>query len=194
MILEGYVKNKNNEPMENAMVEIKGEDFITIYSTESDEKGYYRFDIPESTYPFMIAVKDYAVKYLEYWSQNIPLTQNMSLDVRVDMLEIYGLHAFRVKGAGNTLMIYFRPMSLAKFQQGEKDIAPELAAVKVVIDEKEVPVILQNEVKEFAGGKNMMAYLIQVDTSDIGKEWKKLEVEIRDKEDNFGAASIFCEG
>lgn len=191
MILEGYVKNKNNEPIANAMVEIKGEDFITIHSTESDENGYYKFDIPEGNYPFLIAVKDYAVKCLEYWCQNIELKQDMQLDVSFDTLEVYGLHAFRVKGGRNSLMIYFRPMSLVKFQQGETDIAPELAAIKVVIDGKEIPILLQNKVKECGGEMNMTAYLIQVDTQEVEKDWTKLEIEIRDKEDNYGAAALF---
>ncbi len=192
MILEGYVRNKNNEPIAEAMVEIKREDFITMYSTESDETGYYKLDIPKGKYSFMTVVRDYGVKCLEYWSQNIPLTQDMQLDVAFDTLEIYGLHTFRVKGAGNSLMIYFRPMSLVKFQQGASDIAPELASIKVVIDGNEVPLLLQNKVKEYAGEANMTAYLIQVDTTETGKDWKKLEIEIQDEEDNFGAASIFC--
>ena len=193
MILEGYVRNKNNEPIAEAMVEIKREDFITVHSTESDETGYYRLDIPEGKYPFMTVVRDYGVKCLEYWSQNIPLIQDMQLDVAFDTLEIYGLHAFRVKGGGNKLMIYFRPMSLVKFQQGKVDIAPELASIKVVVDGKETPVLLQDKVREHAGEVNLTAYLIQVDTTEVEKDWKKLEIEIRDNEDNFGAASIFGE-
>lgn len=191
MILEGYVRNKNKKPIAEAIVELKGEDFITVHSTESDEHGYYKFDIPEGNYPFLIAVKDYAVNCLEYWSQNIPLTQDMRLDVAFDVIEIYGLHAFRIKGAGDTLMIYFRPMSLAKFQQGETDLAPEPASIKVVIDGKETPVLLQNKVKEYGSEQDMTAYLIQVDTNGVEKDWKKLEIEIRDDEDNFGAASVF---
>ena len=111
MILEGYVSNKNNMPIAGASVEIKGDDFVTIYHTESAENGYYQFDIPSGHYPFLIAVKDYAVNYLEYWCQNIQLQQNMSLNVSFDKLEIYGLHVFTVKGGGNSIMAYFRPMS-----------------------------------------------------------------------------------
>ena len=35
MILEGYVKNKDGMPVENAAVEIKDSNFATVYSTES---------------------------------------------------------------------------------------------------------------------------------------------------------------
>ncbi len=72
----------------------------------------------------LTAVKDYAVHYLEYWCQNISLESPMTLDVSFDQLEIYGLHAFMVKGGGNSLMVYFRPMSLSKFLQrmSQRDI------------------------------------------------------------------------
>ena len=191
MILEGYVRDKNNAVIANALIEIKGNDFVTIYSTESDENGYYKFDIPTGKYPFLIAVKDYAVNCLEYWCQNIHLQQNMSLDVTFDTLEVYGLHVFSVKGGGKSLMVYFRPMSLVKFQQGEEDIAPEDITLKVIIDEKETPVITTNNVKESAGGREMSAYLIQIDTQDINENWNKLDIQIRDRENHYGAATIF---
>lgn len=191
MILDGYVRTPNNTPIANAVVEIKSDDFTTIYGTESNENGYYQFDIPAGQYPFLVAVKDYAIEYLEYWCQNIPLHNNMSLDVSFDTLEIYGLNAFSVKGAGNSLMIYFRPMSLAKFQMGECDIAPEDITIKVLIDRKECPIILTNMVKEFAGDREMSAYLIQIKTDGINKPWNKLDIQIRDKDNHYGAASIF---
>lgn len=191
MILEGYVRDKNKEAMANAILEVKGENFITIHSTQSDENGYYKFDIPEGHYPFLTVVKDYGVNYLEYWCQNINLKQDMQLNVAFDKLEIYGLHAFRVKGGANALMIYFRPMSLVKFQQGQTDIAPEISSIKVEIDGKETPVLFTNKVKECAGDMKLTAYLIQVDTEGVEKEWTKLDIEIRDDHDNYGAAAIF---
>ncbi|MBQ8280519.1 MAG: carboxypeptidase regulatory-like domain-containing protein [Roseburia sp.] len=193
MILEGYVKDKHDTPIDNAIVEIKGEDFITIYSTESNEEGYYKFDIPSGRYPFLIAVKDYAEKCLEYWCQNILLQNDMLLDVSFDTLEIYGLHVFSVKGGGNSLMAYFRPMSLIRFQQGEQDIAPKDITIKVTIDGKERRVINTNEVKEVAGEQEMSAYLIQVETTEKNMHWNKFDIEIKDKDGNYGAATIFNE-
>lgn len=191
MILEGYVTNKNNIPIAGASVEIKSDDFVTIYHTESDENGYYQFDIPSGHYPFLIAVKDYAVNYLEYWCQNIQLQQNMSLNVSFDKLEIYGLHVFTVKGGGNSLMAYFRPMSLVKFQQGEQDIAPEDIAICVSIDGQERSVILTNMVKEFAGDRELSAYLIQIETPEINMPWHRFDIQITDKDNHYGAATIF---
>ena len=191
MILEWYVKNKNNITIENAIIEIKGDDFITIYKTESNEKGYYKFDLPAGKYPFLIAVKDYSVNYLEYWCQNIQIQQNMCLDVSFDTLEVYGLHVFSVKGSGNSLMVYFRPMSLAKYQQGEQNIAPDNIEIKVTIDGKEMSVLNVNKVKEFSEEREMTAYLVQIKTSETDKSWSKLDIQIKDKDNNYGAATIF---
>ena len=191
MILEGYVKNKDGMPVENAAVEIKDSKFVTVYSTESGKEGYYHFDIPAGTYPFLVAVKDYGVSCLEYWCQNIPLQQAMSLDVSFDTLEVYGLHIFSVKGAGNGFMVYFRPMSLLKFQQGEQDIAPEGMTVRVLIDEKETSVTAVNKVKEIVAGQELSAYLIQVEEPDSNACWHKAEVQITDKDGHYGAAAIF---
>ena len=193
MILDGYVRNNDNAPISKATVEIKGADFGTLYSAESDENGYYKFDIPAGYYPFLVAIKDYAVDYLEYWCQNIRLRENTSLDVSFDKLEIYGLHVFSVKGAGNGLMVYFRPMSLIKFQNGEQDIAPNDIAIKIMLDGKECPVVIANSVKEFASEREMSAYLVQIETSGSDMTWNKLDIQIRDNESNYGAATIFNE-
>lgn len=191
MILEGYVTDKNKSPVANALIEVKGEDFITLFSAESNESGYYKLDMPAGKYPFLTAVKDYGVNYLEYWCQNITLQNDMSLDVSFDKLEIYGLHVFEVKGAGNSLMAYFRPMSLPKFRQGAQDIAPEDITIKVVIDNREMPVITINSVKEFAGDREMSAFLIQVETAESNMLWHKFDLQIVDKDSNYGAATIF---
>ena len=191
MILEGYVTDKNKSPVANAHIEVKGEDFITLFSAESNESGYYKLDMPAGKYPFLTAVKDSGVNYLEYWCQNITLQNDMSLDVSFDKLEIYGLHVFEVKGAGNSLMAYFRPMSLPKFRQGVQDIAPEDITIKVVIDNREMPVITINSVKEFAGDREMSAFLIQVETAESNMLWHKFDLQIVDKDSNYGAATIF---
>ena len=191
MILDGYVTDKNKLPIANALVEIKGENFVTLFSTESKEDGYYVLDIPKGQYPFLTAVKDYGVNYLEYWCQNISLQADMSLNVSFDKLEIYGLHAFSVEGAGNSLMVYFRPMSLPKFQQGMLDIAPEDIVIKATIDNQEMRVINTNVVKEFAGGRELTAYLIQVETGERNIPWHKLDLQIADIDNHYGAATIF---
>ena len=125
MLLSGFITDKNQAPIANAAVELKDKNFETLYQTLSDERGRYQLDVPPDCYPFLTAVKEYAVHYLEYWCQDIPLTKPLSLDVSFDRLEVYGLHVFPVKGAGNGLMAYFRPMSLDKYQRGEKGTLPQ---------------------------------------------------------------------
>ena len=191
MILEGYVTDKNKLPIANALVEVKGDNFVTLFSAESNDEGYYKLDLPAGKYPFLTAVKDYGVNCLEYWCQNISLQADMSLDVSFDKLEIYGLHVFDVKGAGNSLMVYFRPMSLPKFQQGMLDIAPEDIVIKATIDNQEVRVINTNMVKEFAGGRELTAYLIQVETSKSNIAWHKFDLQITDADNHYGAATIY---
>lgn len=192
MILEGYVTAKNKRPMAGALVEVKNDRFQTMYSTQSDDTGHYQLDIPAGRYPFLTAVKEYAVHYLEYWCQNISLQSNMTLDVSFDQLEIYGLHAFTVKGGMNSLMVYFRPMSLQKFLQGMSDIVPDGMNITVFLDEEEVPVLKTNYVQEMAGEQAMTACLIQVDASGKTTPWQKLEVRVIDQEQHYGAASLFC--
>jgi len=191
MKIEGYATDKNKVSIANALIEIKGEDFVTLFSTASKEDGYFVLDVPAGKYPFLTAVKDYGVNYLEYWCQNISLQSNMSLNVSFDKLEIYGLHVFSVKGAGNSLMVYFRPMSLPKFQQGKQDIAPDGIVIKATIDNQEMRVINTNTVKEFAGGLELTAYLVQVETSESNIPWHKFDLEITDADNHYGAATIY---
>lgn len=191
MKIEGYVTDKNQVPIADALVEVKGENFVTLFCTRSKDDGRYVLDIPTGQYPYLTAVKEHGVSYLEYWCQNISLQADISLDISFDKLEVYGLHVFSVKGAGNSLMAYFRPMSLPKFQQGVQDIAPENIAIKVRIDGQEMRIININLVKEFAGGRELSAYLIQVETSESNIPWHKFDLQITDADNHYGAATIF---
>ena len=191
MKIEGYVTDKNQAPISKALIEVKDENFVTLFSTESNDDGYYVLDIPTGLYPFLTAVKDYGVNFLEYWCQNISLQTDMSLNLSFDKLEIYGLHVFSVKGAGNSLMVYFRPMSLPKFQQGMQDIAPDNIVIKASIDDQEVRIINTNSVKEFAGGCELSAYLIQIETTESDVPWQKFDIQITDADNHYGAATIY---
>ena len=191
MKIEGYVTDKNQAPIAGALLEVKDENFVTLFSAESNDDGYYMLDIPAGLYPFLTAVKDYGVNFLEYWCQNISLQADMSLNLSFDKLEIYGLHVFSVKGAGNSLMVYFRPMSLPKFQQGMQDIAPDNIVIKASIDDQEVRVINTNSVKEFAGGCELSAYLIQVEITESDVPWQKFDIQITDADGHYGAATIY---
>lgn len=191
MLLSGFITDKNQAPIANAAVELKDEHFETVYQAFSDDAGHYQLDVPPGHYPFLTAVKDYAVHYLEYWCQDIPLIQPVSLDVILDRLEVYGLHVFPVKGAGNGLMAYFRPMSLDKYQRGEKDLAPEGISVTALVDGAPASVLQVNPVQEVCPDSKMAAYLIQIQTPSGAPSWSKCELRIQDSEGHCGAAAIF---
>ncbi|MBR3460687.1 MAG: carboxypeptidase regulatory-like domain-containing protein [Clostridia bacterium] len=193
MLISGRVNSKNGEPISGALIEIKDESFRTIHQTLSDAQGNYSIDLPSRKYPFLTAVRDYGNKYLEYWCQNINLMQNLCLDIRFDTLEVYGLHAFNVKGAYPSLMLYFRPMSLEKFKSGNVDICPELKDVHVFIDSTEVSVLEQNKVLEFIGDRATGAYLLQVELPASVLEWQRLDIEITDNSDAYGMATLFAD-
>lgn len=191
MKLFGYTLDKNKTPVTGAMVLLKDDRFQTLYETESDESGYYEISAADGVYPFVIAVKDYAVNNLEYWCQNIDLRQDRRLDMPFDKLEVYGLHGFFVKGGLNALMVYFRPMSLAKFQAGETDIAPDIERIKATMDGAEAKILVVNEVKESTGDGDLTAYLIQIENPKTQREWNRLDLEIWDQTGHFGVATIF---
>ncbi len=191
MKLFGYTLDKNSAPISGVTVEIKDERFQTLYCAESDKKGYYEIEAADGIYAFVIAVKDYGVNNLEYWCQNLDLRRDQRLDARFDKLEVYGLHGFAVKGGLNALMVYFRPMSLVKFQAGEADIAPQIKKMCVQLDGTEAKILMANPVKESAGEQSLSAWLIQVANSRTDRNWDRLDIEIWDTEDNFGSATIF---
>ncbi|MBE6866324.1 MAG: carboxypeptidase regulatory-like domain-containing protein [Ruminococcaceae bacterium] len=190
MILDGYIKDKYNQPVEQAVVELKNNSFETLFTACTDTEGYYRFDIPAGYYPFFFAVKGYKESGLEYWCQDIVLDEDLQLDAKIDTLEVYGLHCFTVKGAANGLMVYFRPMALDKYLKGCQDIAPDDIHLQVTVDGNRCPVVNMNKVIEYAGAHPMTAWLIQVST-DKRENWHKVDVEIWDENGNYGAASVF---
>ena len=176
-------------------VEIKNDRFETLYETVSDEAGHFSLSVPDGAYPFLTAVREYGDRYLEYWAQNIPARGEWTLDVRIDTLEVYGLHVFHVKGAANALTVYFRPMSLQKYRSGAHDIAPELDkhSITVLVDGRQSEVYALNRVQEYAGEDAgfLTAYLLQASVPRDADEWKRVDVTVRDSDGRFGCAALF---
>jgi hypothetical protein len=192
MLLSGYTKDKNSNPIAGANVYIMSERFEPLHQTVSDEKGFYSFDLPAGKYKYLVAVKDYAEKYLEYWCENIDLDGDRTIDARFDTLEVYGLNVFRVMGGHPALMVYFRPMSLEKFRAGEADICPDITSIRAFVNGGEVAVLETNKVREFAVDRSMSAYLIQIALPEGVNEWERVDVEITDDGGAFGMATIFA--
>ena len=176
-------------------VEVKNEQFETIYETVSDEAGFFSLSVPDGIYPFLTAVREYGDRYLEYWAQNVPAQRELTLDVRIDTVEVYGLHAFHVKGAANALTVYFRPMSLYKFKSGAHDIAPELdkRGITILVDGQQSEIYSLTRVQEYAGEDVglLTAYLLQASVPQDADEWKRVDVTVRDSDGRFGCATLF---
>ena len=192
--IKGTTVGKNG-PLASVSIEIKNENFETIYQTFSDEDGKFELYVPDGVYPFLTAVRDYGDQYLEYWAQNVPAQQELELHIQIDTLEIYGLHAFIVKGAANALSIYFRPMSLEKFKAGEVDIAPVLKEndITVAINGRESKIYVVDPVREYIGEerKYLSAYLIQSSIPEGIKEWGRIDITICDPDKHIGRATLF---
>lgn len=192
MMLSGYTKDINANPIAGANVYIMSERFEPLHQTVSDGEGFYSFDLPAGKYKYLVAVKDYGEKYLEYWCENIDLDGDKTVDARFDTLEVYGLNVFRVMGGHPALMVYFRPMSLEKFRAGEADICPENMSIRAFVNGGEVAVLETNRVREFAGDQSMGAYLIQAALPEGVNEWERVDVEITGDGGAFGMATIFA--
>ncbi len=192
----GIVKDKNEKPLEKAMVALLDDKFEIAYSTETDKNGKFDLSAEPAFYPFFIAVKEYKENYLEYWCQNIDLQKDLELNPKLGGLEIYGLHCFPIIGAGKSLMIYFRPMSLAKFQANQKDISPDISKESLTIsvngDFCEILAITQIDEKIPDSSELMISYLVQVSTEGTSKKEKnKLDVTITDADGDYGEATFF---
>lgn len=192
-IINGITKDKHGRNLAGVSIEVKNDHFGTIFQTFSDANGRFELQLPDGVYPYLTAVRDYADKYLEYWAHNVPAQGEVTLDIAIDTLEVYGIHAFEAKGGVRALSVYFRPMSLQKFKAGEKDIAPNLDenGISVVVNGQETDVLVVNRVQEYTRDGMLTAYLIQVVIPDNIQKWSRVDVTLRDREGNLGCATLF---
>lgn len=192
-MLKGTTKDKYGRSLSGVSVEVKNDQFQTIYQTFSNPDGCFELQLPDGFYPYLTAVRDYADKYLEYWAHNVPAQGETTLDIVIDTLEVYGIHAFEARGGVRALSVYFRPMSLQKFQAGEQDIAPDLAenGIQAAIDGQQAEVLVVNRVQEYTRDGMLTAYLIQVAIPDDIQKWLRVDVTLRDCEGNLGCATLF---
>ena len=190
----GTVYDKNNNPLEKALVALLNNKFEIEYSDETNNEGKFNLSAEPKYYPFFIAVKEYKENYLEYWSQNIDLDEDLEINPKIDVIEIYGLHCFQVKGAGNYLMVYFRPMSLSKFKANEKNIVPDIGkeSLTVSVNGESCEILTLSYVEEQFPDTQMTSFLIQISTDGVKfSDKNKLELSITDRNGDYGEASIF---
>jgi hypothetical protein len=171
----GKVTDFEKNPLQDAVVEIKSSHFEAIHRTYTNSAGEYEILLEKGLYMALMAYKDYKTKYLEYWAWDIPAYQDLQIDPCIGRLEVYAMNAFRPQGAYPSLFIYFRPMSLKRFQEFESrsgvkkidviDISPDLSkdCIEVKINGKAAKILELNRVKEYAGGiDSIIAYLAQL--------------------------------
>lgn len=194
-LITGVITDKNGNLMEDVSVRLMNESFEDVISTTTNLNGEYCLETEDKHYPFMIAVKEYKEKYLEFWCQNINLTKDIIINGSIDKLEIYGLHCFRIHGAHPALTVYFRPMSLEKLIKGRTDISPNIIdnSINVSINNKSLNVLKVNRVEEYCGEICLNAYLIQISLPKklLDTNENILDVKILDLDGHFGQASIF---
>ena len=192
-VIMGVTKVKDGNILAGVSVELKNDQFQTIYETVSNQNGNFELKVPDGVYPYLIAVRDYADKYLEYWAHNVPAYGELNLDIQIDTLEVHGINAFVVKGGARAVSVYFRPMSLEKFKAKETDIAPDFEndGICATVNGKQAEVFVVNRVQEYIGQGFLTAYLIQISIPDDVQEWGRVDITIRDLEGSIGCATLF---
>lgn len=193
--ISGTITNKSGEALESVIVALQDSRFEDVFSTTTNKNGEYLLEAEEGYYPYLYAVREYAENFLEYWCQNINLINDIEINAKIDKLEIFGLNCFVIKGAYPALTIYFRPMSLVRVFNKEKDIAPNLLPEMINVSVNGIPskVYLVNKVEEFGGDSNMTAYLMQISSPSelLEKEKNFLHIHIVDELGNIGEASLY---
>jgi hypothetical protein len=177
--ISGRVTDFEGRPIEGASVELKNSRFDNAAQAVSDRDGRYSLIVPKGIYMALTAVKDYQVKFLEYWAWTVPAEQDLEINPRFDRLEVYAMNAWSPQGGYPSYQIYFRPMSLTRTIKAiheaggmedfgklkALDIAPELQPddIRVSVDGQPVMILQLNGVREASGpDQSLMGYLIQV--------------------------------
>jgi Carboxypeptidase regulatory-like domain len=207
----GRVTDFRGQPIEGASVELKDSRFETVAKAVSGKDGRYSLTAAKGQYMALLAVKDYQVRFLEYWAWAVPAESDLEINPRFDRLEVYALNAWRPQGGYPSYQIYFRPMSLSRVikkvtEAGGMenlgkfpllDIAPELTAkdILVTIDGRAVKILKVNKVREAADpSQDMIGYVIQTDLPENKKagEYSFITITLTDGETGeMGEGSVF---
>ncbi|HNX87288.1 MAG TPA: carboxypeptidase-like regulatory domain-containing protein [Bacteroidales bacterium] len=186
----GRVTDFNNNPVDSVSVRLKENNFKNLYEVFTDRDGYFSFKALKRNYYCLYAIRlrDYSKTKLEYWAWNIPAIRDLEINPRYERMEIYGVNAFEPQaGPFDTYMIYFRPMSLTKALELEKqkaqgqnikefekksqarhdtlDIAPSNITkeeLQVSVNHLPAEILCITKVPEYGRGGWMYGYLIQV--------------------------------
>lgn len=192
--ISGKVTDFNGHPLDSVTIRLKNKSFENIYETLSDNDGKYSLKVKEGDYYCLYAIKlpEYRVNKLEYWTWNVPVHRDITINPQYDQIEIYGINVFEPQVTPHeTYMIYFRPMSLLKTLQfaaeqevnkkefetakqtesliksAEKliNMSPDSISAEeltIEINGVESEIVGINKITEYARGFKMYGYCVQV--------------------------------
>ena len=153
----------------------------------------------------------YQYSSLERWAWDFDLTRDREEVFTIGRMELYGMRAFDIKGAGRKVLVLFRPTALTRvlkfdanqdgvLSDSEKEalgpamkasptaIGPELKPdqVKVWLDGKSLPIVQFNQIPEASSdGSWQVLYMLQVipdsPFNNILRHEIRLEVESQEE-------------
>lgn len=198
----GRVTDYDGNPLDSVTVGWLNAAFDGQYYTTTDADGRYAARIPAGRYAsaggidmarYLHAgsVLPEEEQRLEYWHWNFLADRDTTCDFRYHRLEVYGVNAFQVQGAAPGYTIYFRPMSLTRFQRwvhagrpaGDNALAPPLdsARIEVTIDGERVPIRMRQQVAEYFDEENSSgAYLLFVGRPAVNRPVKTFRIVVED--------------
>lgn len=181
VLVHGKVSDFSNHPIALATIEFQDELHEIIAVAESDSDGNFSINLKKRSYT-IYAVKDYRVKYLEYWHWNYQPNSSSFLDIKIDGIELYGMKAWSTATGYPGLMVFVRPMSLKRWidigspgsdkipTEGTLPITPELdiSSISASLDSQPVKLRGLNLVREYITDKFYLnAYLLNIDPGPI---------------------------
>lgn len=191
VVISGITSDFSDKPLDSVTVDIKDKDFKTIYSTISDSNGCYSLKVKKGLYYAMTAVNktDYSKTKLEFWAWTVPASKDLTINPKIDRLELYGINIFKIQGAYPAYSIYVRPMCLSKFKYLDNNdsiirLAPKIdnTQIDILLDGKKLKVLSAQTINEFAGDKQIIGFFIQTEYLKASKNYSKFEIIFNDKE------------
>lgn len=200
--ISGRVTDFDGNPIDSVTVGWQNPAFSGQYYAVTDADGRYCARIPKGRYAYVGGLKmsEYVIagstlpeadQRLEFWAWNFIADCDTTFDLRYHRLEVYGVNAFQIQGASAGYTVYFRPMSLTRFQRwvrrgkpaGDNGLAPSIdsAKIEVTIDGEPVNIRMAQEVKEYFDEANWSgAYLLFVDRPKQSRPVKTFRIVMED--------------
>ena len=187
--LYGKVTYFGGKPVLNPII------VTTNISAVGDKEGNFEIYLFGKVKNILIFEKNYSKSTLECYLWDVNLKKDTRLDIKIDKLEVYRLHAWEGE---MSLYLHFIPMSVTRVAESDKefagdeyklatsqDIWPDLKKeeVKVFIDDTEVPILTFAEHADYLfqkDGENITrpGYLLSVPKENF--KGKIIKIQIQD--------------